>query len=232
MVAAGLTWPMDEIIQNFEQLNPQVDIEPNYAGSHQLAMQILYGGNADVFASANLTYINNLKENKMLEKYTVFAKNKLVIIANKELNRVHSMSDLAKEGIKLSIGTKEVPVGSYTRNVLSKLSNSKQFQADFSDKVFKNVITEENNVKTVLSKVLLGEVDAGIVYQSDVSPMNKDKLVVINIPEKYNIIAEYPVAVLNISSNKQLAEKFVTFLSSQTAQKILKKHGLIPIHND
>ena len=144
---------------------PAIDPRPRFgfAGSDQLAFQIQQGAPADVFAAASPKYPEALYKQGLVEKPIPFATNTLVLIVPKSNPAgIHSVTDLTKPGVKIVIGDPSVPVGSYTRTVLSNLG--------ISAAVLKNVVSQETDVKGVVAKVALGEADAGFVYVTDVRP--------------------------------------------------------------
>ena len=91
-----------------------------------------------------------------------------------------------------------------------------------------NVVSQEENVKSVVSKVQLGEADAGVVYRSDVTPAVARYVSEIEIPDASNVIASYPIAVLRGAADQALAREFVALVRSQTGQRVLEQHGLLP----
>jgi molybdate transport system substrate-binding protein len=95
--------------------------------------------------------------------------------------------------------------------------------------VLKNVVSYEDNVKSVLTKVALGEADAGIVYLSDISGANAEKVDQIEIPDELNVIASYPIAPVKESQNPNLAQAFIDLVLSQEGQNILAKYNFIPV---
>jgi molybdate transport system substrate-binding protein len=135
------------------------------------------------------------------------------------------LEDLAQPGIKLVLAAEEVPVGKYARQALDQMNAV--FGADFKDTVLANVVSNENNVKQVVSKVQLGEADAGIVYVSDA--VAAPDLKTIEIPDELNVIAKYPIAPLAKSENADLAAKFIEYVLSTEGQAILAKWGFAPV---
>jgi molybdate transport system substrate-binding protein len=127
----------------------------------------------------------------------------------------------------LVVAAKTVPVGSYTLQMLDKLSADATFGAGFKDAVLKNVVSQENNVRAVLSKVGLGEADAGVVYSTD-SQSAADKVTNIDVPDAYNVIALYPIAVVNDAPNASLANAWIAYVLSAQGQAILAKYGFVP----
>ena len=144
----------------------------NFDGSQVLRTQIENGAYADIFVSANTKQMNLMKNEGFMNNssITVFTKTKPVIIVPKDNPaKIQNISDLAKPGIKIVIGTKDVPIGDYTLQILAKLANDSAFGPEFRKKVMANVVSNETNVNYVTSKVALGEADAGIAYKSDIT---------------------------------------------------------------
>jgi molybdate transport system substrate-binding protein len=208
---------------------PGFEARFNFAGSQQLALQLDQGADADVFAAADDRSMRAVGEKGLLaDTAVVFARNRLVIIvpaANP--GRVDRLSDLTKRGLKLVLAGAAVPVGRYSREALDRLAGADEFGPDFATRVLRNVVSQEDNVKAVVAKVQLGEADAGIVYVSDVTPSVRRVVREIPIPDPYNPIATYPVAVLARSSRKPAARAFTDFLLSADGQQLLERHGLL-----
>jgi len=122
-----------------------------------------------------------------------------------------------------------VPVGHYSRIALGNLSRTAGFEADFASRTLRNVVSEEENVKSVVSKVQLGEADAGIVYRSDLSPAVSRYVRVFEIPEGANVIASYPIAMLKDSRVPDAAKAFIDLVLSADGQRVLAQHALMPV---
>ncbi len=228
--AASLTDAFNEIADKFKQQNPGVTFDFNYAGSQQLRTQLEQGAVADVFASANTTEMNNAIKSDLVVSGTqkTFVRNRLTVIVPKDNpGGVNELKDLAKPGLKVVLAAPNVPVGGYALTALNKMNTD--FGATFSQTVISNVVSQEDNVKQVVAKIQLGEGDAGIVYSSDVTPDAAAKVNTIDIPDKYNVLATYPIAVLKAASQADLAQKFVDYVLSPDGQAILAKWGFIPI---
>jgi molybdate transport system substrate-binding protein len=229
--AASLQDVFTEMGKNFETANPGVKVALNFAGSQQLAQQIAQGAPADVFASANKTQMTAAIKTGRIVSGTekVFVRNRLVVIVPVDNpGKVQSLQDLAKPGLKLVLAAKEVPVGQYALDFLTKTLTDTAFGADYRGAVLKNVVSYEDNVRAVLSKVVLGEADAGIVYTTDVTPDAAPKVTRIDIPDALNTVAVYPIAALAESKQADLAGKFVAYVLSDEGQQILASYGFIP----
>lgn len=227
--AASLTDVFTEIKTTLEKANPGVTVSYNFAGSQTLVTQLTQGAKADVFASADQPNMDNAVKGGMIAGTPrTFVKNKLVIIVPKD-NRagITTPKDLAKPGIKFDTAQPSVPVGTYTQQVLDNFSKLPDYGPDFKAAVNKNVVSQEDNVKAIVQKVQLGEADAGIVYATD-AQATKDKLTLIDIPDAQNVIATYPIAVINDAKQAALGQKFVDYLLSADGQAVLRKYGFAP----
>lgn len=228
--AASLTNAFQEIGKGFEAANPGVKVAFNFAGSQTLRTQIEQGAAVDVFASADHANMDALVNDHLVvaDIPPDFVTNHLlVILPPGNPAGVQSPSDLTRPGLKLVLGDQTVPVGKYARQVLDNMSRDPAFAADFKTKVLANVVSNETDVKQVVVKVELGEADAGIVYFSDA--VAAPDLKTIQIPPKDNVIARYPIAVLENAPHPDLAELFVNEVLSAQGQTILDKWGFTPV---
>jgi molybdate transport system substrate-binding protein len=129
--------------------------------------------------------------------------------------------------VKLDIANSSVPVGNYSLQMLAKASNNSTYGSGFKNSVLANVVSQEVNVNDVVTKVALGQADAGIVYKSDVPAAYQSKVQVIPIPHSVNVLAQYPIGVVSSSSNAQLAQSFINYVTSPDGQAILQSYGFI-----
>ena len=228
--AASLTEAFQELGQSLEQAHPGLTVRFNFAGSQQLALQIEQGAPADVFASADQRWMSDVVEKGQVEgEPVVFARNRLVVIVPRtNPARIGRLDDLARRGTKLVLAAEAVPAGKYSRDALAKLAGAEGYPKDYDRRVLANVVSQEENVKSVVAKVQLGEADAGIVYRSDVTPSVARYVRVFEIPDPYNPIATYPVAVLKSAGNAEAAHQFVALVTSPQGQSVLQRHGLLP----
>jgi molybdate transport system substrate-binding protein len=229
--AASLTESFRELGRMFEQEHPGTTIQFSFAGSQQLALQMEQGAPADVFASADQRWMDYVKHKGLVEGETpVFVRNRLVLIVPRtNPARIGKLQDLVRRGTKVVLAAEQVPVGKYSHEVLRKLAASPDFPPDYDRRVLANLVSQEENVKSVVSKVQLGEADAGIVYQSDVTPAVARYVSDIEIPEGSNIIAEYPIAVMKSARNTESARRFVDLVRSGEGQRELQAHRFIPV---
>ena len=229
--AASLTGAFQEIGGMFEQAHPGTRVRFNFAGSQQLATQLEQGAIADVFASADQRWMDYAAEKDLLAGAArLFAHNRLVVIVpSTNPARIGRLQDLAKRGVKLVVAAEAVPVGAYTRQSLAKLAQAPDFPADYDRRVLANVVSQEENVKAVVTKVQLGEADAGVVYASDAMGSVARHLRVFPIPDEQNVIADYPIAALKGATAPSAAKDFIGLVLAAEGQAVLQRFGLIPV---
>jgi molybdate transport system substrate-binding protein len=228
--AASLTESFGELAQRFEAEHPDAVVSLNFAGSQQLRSQLAQGAEADVFASANLTEIDAaIRESLVLSgTHRIFARNRLVaIVPTDNPGSVVTLADLARPGLKVVAVDNAVPAGRYTEDMLVKMSQDPAYGASFAESVLANVVSRESNVKSVVSKIRLGEADAGFVYATDVTPDAAREVIPLPIPDRINQPAEYPIAVLADAPHPVLAEQFVALVLSEEGQQVLERYGFI-----
>ncbi|MGW0790062.1 molybdate ABC transporter substrate-binding protein [Streptomyces sp. NPDC002911] len=195
----------------YEKGHPGTKVTFSFAGSQELAAQVGQGAPADALVTADTRTMDGLTADT--GKPTVIAKNRLVIATGQgNPEKVESLTDLADPALKVVLAAPEVPVGRYGRDILD------------AQKIDVKPVSQEPNVRAVLSKVELGEADAGLVYRTDAATAT-DKVDAIDIPDAQNAIASYPAATLKSSGNTEAAAAFVSWLSTPEAQKILQAAG-------
>jgi molybdate transport system substrate-binding protein len=201
---------------------PKIDSSERYSfgGSNQLAAQIQQGAPADVFASANTALPNQLYAKGLCSRPIVFTRNALVIVAPKSNPAgIRGIYDLTKPGVKIVVAGPGVPVGSYTLQVLKNLSLLSAVQ--------KNVVSQETDVREVLSKVALGEADAGFVYATDAKTVAA-RVKTIKVPAWSQPKVQYGMWVVTSSTQKAEAQAFVKRVLSRSGQAKLAAAGFLP----
>src|SRR5690349_8928265 len=191
---------------------PAIDKSNSYsfAGSNALATQITNGAPADVFASANTTIPAQLFAQGLVEKPVVFTRNTLVIVVPKANPAgVKSIYDLAKPGIKIDVANSGVPVGAYTLQVLDQMGLRSAVSANF--------VSQETDVRTVLSKVQLGQADAGFVYSTDAQTV-PGQVTVIKVPAWAQPKIAYSMAIVTKSTHQADAQAFINEVLSKSGQ--------------
>jgi len=226
--AASLTEAFTEIGQAFEASRPGVMIRFNFGGSQNLRTQIEQGASADVFASADKIEMDALIKGDFVQEGAaqIFLSNQLIVILPAENPaRITSLQDLARPDLKIVVASEDVPAGKYAWQALENLNGS--FGTGYKDNVLANVVSNEDNVRQVVTKVQLGEADAGIVYVSDA--LAAPELRTIAIPADVNVVAEYPIAPLAASADSDLARSFIAYVLSPEGQAVLEKWGFTPV---
>jgi molybdate transport system substrate-binding protein len=212
--AASLTESFGKIGKDFEAANPGAKVAFNFAGSSALATQINQGAPADVFASAapaNMKTVTDAANGEGTP--TTFVRNQLVIAVPKGNPKgIAGLADLTKPGVKVALCAVQVPCGAAARKALD------------AAKVALTPVTLEQDVKSALSKVKLGEVDAALVYRTDVkaSPSDVDG---VEFPESAGAINDYPIIVLKNAPNKAGARAFVAYVESDKGKAVLTAAG-------
>ena len=204
---------------SLSEVFPRIDKAPRYsfAGSDQLAIQIQQGAPADVFAAASPKQPELLFRNGIVRKPVVFATNKLIVLVPRgNPAHIRTVYDLRREGVKIVIGDRTVPIGTYTRQILDALG--------ITAEVTRNVVSEENDVKGIVTKVALGEADAGFVYRTDAKPVAARTLSVA-LPAWAQPSIRHEIAVVKASSRPQAATAFVRKLLSKRGRLLLKQAG-------
>lgn len=232
--AASLADAFGEIGATFSAAHPGTEVVFNFAGSNQLATQIGEGAPVDLFASANSTQMIAAIDSGRIISGTqrTFARNRLVVVTPGDNPAgLTTLQDLATPGVKVVFAAAEVPVGQYTQTFLDKAEESGALGAGYKDAVVANIVSYEANVRAVLTKVTLGEADAGVVYTSDVGAA-ADEVTQIAIPDELNTIAAYPIAPLADSAHPAVAQQFVDYVLAPEGQQVLARYGFIPTTGD
>jgi molybdate transport system substrate-binding protein len=212
--AASLTAAFTRIGEQFTAANGGTKVTFNFAGSQALATQIQQSAPADVFASADIPNMDKVKD--LVGTPQNFASNQLQIVVEKGNPKgVEGLDDLANADLKVVLAAPEVPAGKYAAEALGKAG------------VTVKPVSAEDNVKAVVTKVSLGEADAGIVYVTDVTA-GGDKVEGVDIPEQLNVRATYPIATVKASQARDQAQAFMDLALSAEGQQVLKEHGFLP----
>ncbi len=215
--AASLNAAFDKIGAQFEKANPGVTVKFNYAGSSSLVTSIKQGAPADVFASANTQNMTAVTDESLASGTPqVFARNQAEIMVEKgNPKNIKSVKDLANPAIKVVLCAPAVPCGSLAKQVFEKAG------------VTVKPVSEETSVSGVVTKVSLGEADAGLVYVTDVKA-GGDKIEGVPIPADQNVIADYPIVQLKDAPNAAAAAAFISYVLSPPAQEVLASYGFLP----
>lgn len=215
--AASLTDAFQALARGLEATQPGMRVEFNFAGSSALREQILAGAPGDVFASANEANMQQVVDSGAAAgKATPFVTNRLQIaVPAGNPGKVTGLADFARSDLLIGLCAAEVPCGEFGREALRKAG------------VDPSVDTDEADVRSLLTKVEAGELDAGLVYRTDVLAAG-DKVEGIDIPPDQNVVAVYPIAILAGSKDQAAAHAFVAYVLSVRGQSTLRSFGFGP----
>lgn len=226
--AASLTGAFTEIGEKFTAANPNIKVVFNFAGSQTLKTQILEGADADMYVSANDKQFDPVVDAGLITEKKVLLENKLgIAVVKANTLKINGLGDLVKSGTRLVIGDDSVPFGQYTRTIIKNYEDDGN--AGYVDEFMKNVITQVDAVTGVKTVITTGEADASIVYVSDISKADKESITVIEIPDKYNVIASYPYGILNATTKSDAVKKFESYLTGKEGSAILTEYGFSPV---
>jgi molybdate transport system substrate-binding protein len=214
--AASLTDAFNALGTSFQGANSGVTVKFNFAGTPTLVTQIEQGAPADVFASADTTNMDKLKGDGFATGTPqVFAHNKLeIVVAPGNPKGITGLADLAKPGLIYITEAPTVPAGKYALQALKMAG------------VTVTPKSLETDVKSVVSKIELGEADAGIVYTTDVNAADS-KAQGVPIPDADNVIATYPIVAVKASTNSAAANAFIAYVLSAAGQAKLQSFGFL-----
>ncbi len=217
--AASLTDAFRELADAFETAHPGVTARLSFAGSAILRTQALEGAPADVFASASPDEVEALTEAALVVEQRGLTRNRLALIVAEGAN-IDDLADLARLGLKLALADESVPAGRYAREALALADADGVFGTGFAERALANLRSNETSVRAALAKVELGEADAAIVYASD--PGAAENVRAITIPERFQVAAEYRIALLTEGA---AARAFFEFATSPEGMAILARYG-------
>lgn len=211
--ASSLTEVMQEIGQEYSKRNPSIKVTLSLAGSSALAAQIRSGVPADLFASADWHHLEQLQDLGLIAgNATVLSRNQLVLVTPPDNpEQVTGLRDLARTELLVGLCAPEVPCGKWAEQLLEQAG------------VEPNPDTLEPNVRALRTKIAAGELDVGIVYQTDI--FSGEPLTVIPIPAYLQPLIEYPIGVVAATTHPEAARELVEFTQSITAREILSRWG-------
>ena len=193
------------------------DVRLSFAGSDELAAQIRQGVKPDVYAAANTKLPDELNQEGLLSRPVEFATNELVVAVPRDSD-VRAVADLARSGTTLAIGSETVPIGSYTREVLSRLPG------DQGDRILANVRSNEPDVKGIVGKLTQGAADAGFVYVTDVNAAG-DSLRAVKLSAELDPDVRYAAGVVKGAKQPAQAQEFVNGLTEGACADALAEAG-------
>jgi molybdate transport system substrate-binding protein len=225
--AASLKGVSPKLAEGFAKMYPGHTVVFNLDGTQALKTQVQNGAYADVFISASNSYTNELKKGGFFvdnSVKTLTTNYVIVILPADNPGKITSLADLSKPGLKIARAAKTVPVGTATDSALANLAKS-TYGSDWNNSISANTVTYETSEPAVATKVALGEVDAGFVYESTAIAAKTGTYTSITIPKKDNYLQTYTIGVLKGSTSKGAATDFENFMMSDAGQQILKDYG-------
>ncbi len=221
--ASSLRDVFTELGGEFRRQSPGVELVFNFAGTQELRTQLEHGAAADVFAAADRRHMQALADRGGVERPVVFARNEPVLIVSREAAAAARVPDFwsLAEAERIALGATEVPIGRYTNELLARAQSVRG--GAFRNRVEAKVVSRELNVRQVLTKVRLGEAEAGIVYRTDARGVTD--VTQVEIPPEVNVLAEYPIAVVRHAASPALAQAFVDVVRSREGREALERAG-------
>jgi molybdate transport system substrate-binding protein len=218
LAAASLTEAFNEIGELYEQRHADTDVTFSFSSSSTLATQIEQGAPADVFASADHTTMDKLVDADLVGAGApeTFARNRLAIAVEPgNPERISTLADTVADDVTLVLCAPAVPCGKYALEAYAKAGTEVPAGPTGA------------NAKDTLTKVSLGEADAAVVYVTDVLAAGDD-VDLVRIPARDNVVATYPLAVVDDAPNVRAAKAFVQLVRSRVGQRILRSYGFLP----
>ncbi len=226
--AASLRAVLDELVPAYEAATPGTTVALATDSSATLAAQIEQGAPADVFLSADSAWPQRLIERGLVAgEARIFATNRpAIIVPATHPTAVDEPVDLAAAGVRIVAAGDGVPITTYAGELVAQLATLPGYPADFATGYTRNVVSREDNVTAVLTKVGLGEGDAGIVYATDAT--GSIAIETIELPAQVDVTARYAGAVVGASPHQEGARTFLGWLTGPEAQAILASFGFLP----
>jgi molybdate transport system substrate-binding protein len=226
--ASSLKAALDKTKTAYEATHPGTTLTISTDASSALEAKIEQGAPADILLSADTANPQKLVDKGLtVGGLTNFAKNKLTVIAPKDNPaKIQSPKDLANMGVKIIAAGDAVPITKYATQLVANLAKQPGYPANYVAAYNANVVSKEDNVSAIVTKVATGNGDAGIVYVTDAN--GKATLTTIDVPPDANVIATYAGVVVKPSPNPDAAAAFLTWFAGPDGQAILNSFGFLP----
>jgi molybdate transport system substrate-binding protein len=225
--AASLTAPLESVKAAYESDHPAVHLTLALDSSAALRTQIEQGAPADLFLSADVTNPQKLVDAALASgPVTKFAGNHLIVgVPKANPGSIETPADLARPGVRIVAAGENVPITVYTTQLIERLSAQPGYPADFASAYESNVVSREDNVKAIVTKVELGEADGGIVYVTDA--LVSDKLATVAVPPAAAVTATYGGVVVAASTYGAEAVALLAWLAGPDGQATLDDFGFV-----
>lgn len=225
--AASLRAPLESVKATYETSHPGIRLTLALDSSAALRTQIEQGAPADVFLSADLTNPQKLADAGLATSpMTKFAGNDLTIVVPKaNPGSIETPTDLARPGVRIVAAGEQVPITAYATQLIGQLSALPGYPADFASAYEANVVSREDNVRTIVAKLELGEADTGVVYVTDA--LGSEQLATVALPPEAAVSATYGGVVVAASADPAEAAMFLSWLAGPEGQAILADFGFV-----
>ena len=226
--ASSLKAALDKTRTEYEAAHPGMTLTVSTDASSALETKIEQGAPADLLLSADTTNPQKLVDNGLtVGPGVTFAKNQLTIVTPKDNPaKIQTPKDLANRGVKIIAAGDAVPITKYATQLVGNLAKEPGYPANFVTAYDANVVSKEDNVSGIVTKVATGNGDAGIVYVTDAN--GKADLATVDVPPDANVIATYAGVVVKTSPNPDAANAFLTWFAGAGGQAILGSFGFLP----
>jgi molybdate transport system substrate-binding protein len=224
--ASGIMAPFNEIGHLYENTTG-INVVFNFDGVQALRAQVENGAYADLFVSSSYKHLNALKAEDLIDNGSIslIARDQVVLVIPKDNpGKIENLSDIARPGTKIIMGLKDVPIGDYARLVLDNLEKDPAYGPEYKEEVLSNVVSQETSANHVVAKVALGEADVGFGWITKSTEQNEKKIAKIEIPDKYNILADFNIGVLKQSEYPDQAQDFIDLVKSDKGRAILEEY--------
>ncbi|MDR0900481.1 MAG: molybdate ABC transporter substrate-binding protein [Methanobrevibacter sp.] len=222
LVGAGFSKVGADLITEFNKKYPNIKVNAKYGGSGELFATLETQKSGDVFLPADYKYMEDAMNNDYIDNSTVknITKNvPVIIVESGNPKNINSLEDMGKDGVRVGLGEKDGPaIGKTSAKILKK--------NNLTEKIEKNVVVTSTTVNQLLTYLVTGQVDATIIWEDMTFwEEGKGKIDVVKIPEDQNIISTVPVGITNFVEDRESAEKFQEFITSEEGKKIWEKWG-------
>ncbi|HLH73745.1 MAG TPA: molybdate ABC transporter substrate-binding protein [Chloroflexota bacterium] len=228
--AGSLVDSFAELQTAFERQEPATEVRLRFASADQLRRAIGDGARAEVFASADWAQMREAQHQGLIVgEPRAFATNRLtLLISRANPRRISSLADLARDDLRLAAEHTDAPLTVYTRALLANLGRAPVYGPTLARQIERALVPTARTVREIVTQVVDGKADAGIVYLTDYTPSVQSFLTSIEIPADVNITATYTIALTRTGTNLEAAAAFVDLVCSSVGQRILARWGFGP----
>ena len=222
--AASLTDAVSALLDRYASVEPGSRVTTSFDASSALRAQIEQGAPANLFLAADVANAQLLADAGLAAAPVPFARNRLtVVVPHRNPAGITSVFDLAGTGIRIIAAGESVPISGYAAELVERIGAARGAPSGFADSYRANVVSREDNVRAVLTRIELGEGDAAIVYATDAASTNE--VVEVPLPDGVEVAATYAGTVISGSTGEAAATRFLDWLIGPDAQTVFREHG-------